>query len=202
MSVDTKSPVFPVFLKLGGKRVLVVGGGAMALEKLPALVEAGAKITVVAPEIRSEIRAIAGLRLIERGFEPADLDGVWYAVAAAPPEINRHVSETAAGRQTFVNAVDDLRYADAYLGGVVRKSGFTFAISSDAASPALTALLRRGLERLIPDELDEWLAIGRSLRPQWKADRVPFADRRPLLLQAINRWHEACDPVVKEGPVS
>ena len=189
MSVDTKSPAFPVFLKLGGKRVVVVGGGAMALEKLPALVDAGAVITVVAPEIKPEIRQLPRLTFVERGFERADLDGAWYVVAAAPPEINRRVSEVAADKQTFVNAVDDLRFADAYLGGIVKKAGFTFAISSDAASPALTALIRRGLERLLPDELDEWLKIGRALRPQWKADGVPFPARRPLLLEAINRWH-------------
>ncbi|MEL7368010.1 MAG: bifunctional precorrin-2 dehydrogenase/sirohydrochlorin ferrochelatase [Myxococcota bacterium] len=189
MSIDSKSPAFAVFLKLGGKRVVVVGGGMMALEKIPALLHARAQVTVIAPEIRPEIQAMKGLTLHERPFEPSDLDGAWYAVAAAPPEVNRHVSEIAAQRQIFVNAVDDLRYADAYLGGIVRKSGFTFAISSDGASPALTALLRRGLERLIPDELGQWLKIGRSLRPRWKADQIPFPDRRPLLLKAINDWH-------------
>ena len=189
MSVDREAPVFPVFLKLGGKRVLVVGGGMMALEKIPALLEAGARITVVAPDIRPEIRRIGGLRLETRPFQPDDLKGVWYVVAAAPPNVNREVSELAAERQTFVNAVDDLRYADVYLGGVVQRAGFTFSISSDGASPALTALIRRGLERLIPDELDQWLAIGRELRPKWKANNVPFPNRRPLLLAAINAWH-------------
>ena len=189
MSVDSTSLVFPVFLKLGGKRVVVIGGGAMALEKLPALVEAKARVTVVAPEIRSEILALEGIEVRQRSFEPADLDGAWYVVAAAPPDVNRDVSEVAARRQVFVNAVDDRRYADVYLGGIIRKSGFTIAISSDGASPALTALVRRGLERLLPDELDDWLRIGRSLREDWKARRIPFADRRPLLLDAINRWH-------------
>ncbi len=187
--MTVSGPAFPVFLKLGGKRVVVVGAGAMALEKLPALLDAEAVVTVVAPDVRPDIRALPGISIVERGFEPRDLDGAWYVVAAAPPEVNRQVSEAAAGRQIFVNAVDDLRYADAYLGGVIRKAGFTFAISSDAASPALTALVRRGLERLIPEELDEWLAIGRRMRPKWKADQTPFAQRRPLLLEAINRWH-------------
>ncbi len=189
MTIDSLSPAFPVFLKLGGKRVVVVGGGAMALEKIPALLEANAIIAVVAPEIRPEIRALKGLSLIERGFEPADLDGAWYVVAAAPPEVNRHVSQVASERQIFVNAVDDRRYADVYLGSVLKKAGFTFAISSDGVSPALTALVRRGLERLIPDELDAWRELGRTLRRQWKADGIPFGDRRPLLLDAINRWH-------------
>ncbi len=189
MSVDATSPVFPVFLKLGGKRVLVVGAGAMALEKIPALLEAQARVTVVSPVVRPEIRAFDGIEIHERAFETADLDGIWYVVAAAPPQVNREVSARAGDRQIFVNAVDDRRYADVYLGGVIRKSGFTFAISSDGSSPALTALLRRGLERLLPDELDDWLELGRSLRPAWKAQQVPFPERRPLLLAAINKWH-------------
>ena len=189
MNIDRGAPVFPVFLKLGGKRVLVVGGGEMALEKIPALLASRACITVVAPDIRPEIRQFEGLRLETRPFQATDLDGVWYVVAAAPPDVNRQVSELAAERQTFVNAVDDLRHADVYLGGVIRRAGFTFALSSDGASPALTALIRRGLERSIPDELEQWLAIGRELRPEWKAEKIPFRDRRPRLLAAINEWH-------------
>lgn len=181
--------VFPVFLKLHDKRVVVVGGGAMALEKLPALLEAGAIVTVVAPEVRPEIHALSPAEIRARPFAPSDLDGAWYAVAAAPPEVNRAVSEAAAARQIFVNAVDDLRYADAYLGGVLRRGGMTFAISTDGGSPALTALVRRGLEQLLPEALDDWLEIGRALRPAWKRDGIPFSERRPLLLEAINRWH-------------
>ena len=160
----------------------------MALEKIPALVTAGARVTVVAPEVRPEIRQL-DVEVILRPFTPSDMDGAWYVVAAAPPSINRSVSELADQRQTFVNAVDDLEHADVYLGSVIRRRGFTFAISSNGASPALTALVRRGLERLLPDELDRWLEIGRQLRPQWKADQIPFDQRRPLLLAAINRWH-------------
>lgn len=182
--------VFPVFLKLGGKRVVVIGGGAMALEKLPALVESGADVTVIAPEIRPEIEA-SPVTKVRRIYRFGDLEGAWYVVAAAPPEVNRAVAEEAGQRCTFVNAVDDLRSADAYLGGVIRRGGLTLAISSDGGSPALTALVRRGLEWLLPKQLEDWLRIGKALRPQWKAAQIPFKARRPLLLAAINAWHEA-----------
>lgn len=184
------SGVFPVFLKMRGKKVVVIGGGAMALEKVPALIDAGAELTLIAPSIRDEIRALP-VECVERAYRDGDLEGAWYVVAAAPPEINRAVSAEAGRRQTFVNAVDDLRHADAYLGSILEKGGFTFAISSDGASPALTALVRRGLGWLLPDELTDWVGLGRSLRASWKAARIPFAERRPLLLHAINAWHEA-----------
>ena len=161
----------------------------MAEEKVPALVEAGAEVTVIAPDIRPELRAIAH-RCEDRPYQEGDLVGAWYVVAAAPPEVNRAVSVEAASLRLFVNAVDDLRHADAYLGGVVRRGGITLAISTDGGSPALTALVRRGIEWLLPSHLEDWLRIGKALRPQWKANRIPFPDRRPLLLKAINAWYE------------
>lgn len=182
------SGVFPVFLKLSGKRVVVVGGGKMAAEKLPALVEAGASVTVIAPDVRESVVEL-GVELVRRAYRDGDLEGAWYVVAAAPPSVNRAVSEEAGRRQLFVNAVDDRRHADVYLGGIVRRAGFTIAISSDGGSPALTALVRRGLQVLLPNCLEDWMRLGRLLRPGWRADRVPFAQRRPLLLAAINAWH-------------
>ena len=189
-SSQQRKDVFPVFLKLQDKSVLVVGGGPMAHEKLPALLEAGASVTLVAPEVCFKVETYSNLSWIQRGFQAQDLDGVWYVVAAAPPEVNRAVSEEAHRRQIFVNAVDDLRFADAYLGSIIRRGGLTFAISSNGVSPALTALIRRGLEQLLPNELSSWVQIGQALRPEWKAEQVPFSERRPRLLEAINRWHD------------
>lgn len=182
--------VFPVFLKLGGKRVVVIGGGYMATEKLPALIESGADIYVIAPEIAPEVRAMPGLHLVERPYQTGDLDGAWYVVSAAPSEVNRAVSEEASQRQIFVNAVDDLRYADVYLGSIIRRGPFTIAISSNGGSPALTALVRRGIEWLLPKDLNSWLSIGKALRSEWKNNNIPFQDRRPLLLKAINAWYQ------------
>ena len=187
---DRKTGVFPVFLKLAGKRVVVIGAGNMALEKLPALIQAQADIYVIAPEIHPSIRAFTSIHIEQRAYQEGDLEGAWYVVSAAPSDVNRRVSAEAQTRQIFVNAVDDLRYADVYLGGVIRRGPFTIAISSNGGSPALTALVRRGIEWLLPRDLEGWLAIGQALRPQWKRDKVPFSARRPLLLEAINRWYE------------
>jgi uroporphyrin-III C-methyltransferase/precorrin-2 dehydrogenase/sirohydrochlorin ferrochelatase len=181
--------VLPVFLRLDGRAVLVVGGGPVAAGKLDALVEAGARVTVVAPEIRSEM-ARSDVRLERRPFAPADLDGVWYVVAAAPPDVNRQVLEAAEGRRGFVNAVDDPSHATAYMGGVVRRAGVTIAISTAGAAPALAGLLREGLDACLPDDLDAWMATAGAARDAWRRDGVPMARRRPLLLEALNRLYE------------
>jgi siroheme synthase-like protein len=184
--------VFPVFLKLERRRVLVVGAGPVAAGKLRSLLDAGARVTVVAPQIAPEIEAQAEqIEILRRTFEPRDLDGVWYIVAAAPPEVNRAVAREAEPRGLFVNAVDDMENATAYLGAIVQRSGVTLAISTDGEAPALAGLVREALEELLPDDLDRWMASAKDARRKWLAERVPMAERRPLLLQALNRLYDA-----------
>ena len=176
--------VFPVFLKLAGRRVVVVGGGPIAAGKLRALLDAEADVTVVAPDIVDAIRN-APVRLLNREFEPGDLDGAWYVVAAAPPEVNRAVSAAANARGIFVNAVDDLENASAYAGAVLQRGGVTIALSTDGEAPALAGLLREALESVLPEELEGWMSCAREARRRWLAEGVPMAERRPLLLEAL-----------------
>lgn len=177
--------LFPVFLKLAGRRVLLVGGGSIAASKLRALVDAGADVTVVAPAICDAITT-EPVRLVRRGFSPADLDGIWFVVAAATPDVNREVAGAADARGIFVNAVDDVQNASAYLGGVLRRDGVTVAVSTDGAAPALAGLLREGLDAVLPRDLDVWMQTARDARRQWLANGVPMTERRPLLLDALN----------------
>ncbi|HWW95654.1 MAG TPA: bifunctional precorrin-2 dehydrogenase/sirohydrochlorin ferrochelatase [Vicinamibacteria bacterium] len=194
-------PVFPVFLRLAGRQVLVVGGGAVAASKLSGLRKANARVTVVAPEIRPEIEE-AGVRLLRRRFRPKDLAGAWLVVAAATPEVNRRVASAAEARQVFVNAVDDPRSATAYLGGVFDRAGVTVSISTGGEAPALAGLLREGLEALVPEDVGDWLEQARTLRREWRANRTPMAGRRPLLLKALNRLYaeRGSAPVVGVQP--
>jgi siroheme synthase-like protein len=181
--------LYPSFLKLAGRKVVLVGGGTVAATKHQALVSAGARVTVVAPEIGAGLRQ-PGTTLVQRGFEPADLDGAWFVVAAATPEVNQAVAAAAEARHLFVNAVDDPATASAYAGGVVRRGGITFAISTGGGAPALAGLLREGLDAILPDDLARWLETARELRPTWRADGVAMSARRPLLLEALNRLYE------------
>ena len=151
MSED--AALFPVFLKLVGRPVLVVGAGPVATSKLAALEAAGAAIIVVAPEVTPEIRATTAT-IRQRPFEEADLDDVWFVVAAATPDVNAHVSRLAAARRIFVNAVDDPPNATVYLGGVVRRGGAAIAISTSGRAPALAGLLREAIDDVLPPDLE------------------------------------------------
>jgi uroporphyrin-III C-methyltransferase/precorrin-2 dehydrogenase/sirohydrochlorin ferrochelatase len=176
-------------LKLHGRRVLVVGAGPVAASKLAALRTAGADVTVVAPEVCDAV-SNAGVRIERRTFDPTDLDGVWFVVAAAPPDVNRRVAEEAERRQLFVNAVDDPSNASVYLGGVVRRDGVTLAISTDGAAPALAGLLREALDALLPTDLQSWSERAHELRRSWRERQVPMEARRPELLEALNALYE------------
>jgi uroporphyrin-III C-methyltransferase/precorrin-2 dehydrogenase/sirohydrochlorin ferrochelatase len=182
-------PLFPTFLRLEGRRVLIVGGGAVACGKLTGLLDAGARVIVVAPDIRPALEQ-PGVALVRAPFSPAHLEGVWFVVAAAPPEVNRVVALHAERRGIFVNAVDDRGSASAYAAGVVRRGALTLAISTGGAAPALAGLLREALEAVIPCDLAVWLEEARAARAAWKVSGVPMGERRPLLLQALNRLYE------------
>jgi len=169
--------LFPLFLKLDGRTVLVVGDEAVIGPKRDALRRAGADVR----ERRSD------------SFADADLDGVWLVVAAGSPDLNAHIARLAEARRIFVNAVDDPPNASAYLGGVVRRDGVTVAISTSGDAPALAGLLREGIDELLPADLDRWTAVSREVRADWKARGVPMADRRPLLLQALNKLYEKAE---------
>src|SRR5205085_9577236 len=126
-----------------------------------------------------------------RSFQPADLDGAWYVVAAAPPEVNRAVLAAGNARHLFVNAVDDPAHASAYAGAVVRRSGVAVAISTGGRAPAIAGLLREAVDAWLPGSLDEWMTAADAARREWKQAGVPMEERRPQLLEILNRLYES-----------
>ena len=177
--------VYPLFLNLHGKRVLVVGGGPIAHEKSLALREAGAVIRVVAPEVRPELAAIADEVLL-REFHVDDVDDAWFVLSAAPPAVNRAVRAAADARSRFTIAVDDVASCSAIGAARLRREGLTVAISSDGRAPALVGLLRAAIDALIPSDWSAWMETADHARASWKSRGVAFDKRRPLLLQALN----------------
>jgi uroporphyrin-III C-methyltransferase/precorrin-2 dehydrogenase/sirohydrochlorin ferrochelatase len=190
--------MFPAFLNLTSRRVVVVGGGPVAAGKLDALLAAGADVTVVAPDVHPDIER-RSVTVIRREFEDADLDGAWWVVAAATSDVNRRVRAAADARRVFVNAVDDPAHASAYLGGVVRRDGVTVAFSTEGRAPALAGLLREALDAWLPGDLDRWLTAADEARREWKAQGVSMEQRRPLLLDALNRLYEPRGSKGSEG---
>ena len=189
-TMTTQTHVYPAFLKLGGRKAVVVGGGPVAALKLGALIAAGARVLVIAPDVGAEIER-ASVEIAHRAFRPDDLDDAWLVVAAATPEVNRTVAAAAESRHVFVNAVDDPPNASLYLGGVVRRPGITLAFSTDGQAPALAGLLREAFDAVLPAaDLEQWMREAARQRQQWRIDGVPMTKRRPALLDALNRLYE------------
>jgi len=198
--------LFPLFLKLRDRAVLLVGGGPVATAKAGALAEAGARVTVVAPQLTDALAALAGARgwtVCQRGFVASDVEGMWLAIAAATSPVNRAVADAAEARQLFLVAVDDPASASAYGAGIVRKAGVTVAISTSGQAPALAGLLREGLEAVLPDDLNIWVEQAARQRAAWRADGTPMADRRPRLLAALNElYRQRNRPLSSEDAVA
>ena len=179
--------LFPLFLKLGRRAVLVVGAGAMAERKVRALVASGAQVRLVAPEATAELRRMADERILEwapRPFEEGDLEGMWLVVAATGDvETQRRIAAGAEARRIFLLAVDDPPNASAYSGAVVRRHPFLVAISSSGATPALTRLVREIIEQVLPG--DAWIDHAKALREKWLADGTPVGERFGSLVRDL-----------------
>lgn len=186
--------LFPAFIKLARRPCLLVGAGAVALEKIGPLLAAEANLRIVAPRVREEVRRLADagkLNVIERAWAPDDLDGVFMVIAATDnPEVNAAVYEAAVERNILCNSVDDPPHCDFYFGSVVARGDLQIAISTAGESPALAQRLRKEIDAQLPDDLGRWLAETGRLRREVLAKVEPGEDRKRLLHQLAQR--EVC----------
>ncbi len=183
--------MFPIFLKLDGRRVLVVGAGTVAEGKIRGLLEARASIQVVAPEAVLQVQKWAWEGVVEwkaRAFQPSDLDQVSLVIAAtSSSELNAQVLKEAQARRVLCNAVDDPENCDFYYPAVVRRGDLQIAISTNGRSPALAQRLRRELEEQFGPEYEEWVEeLGRA-REQLTVQKLDTEPRRKLLHQLASR---------------
>ena len=181
----------PIFVQLKGKQALVVGGGATALAKIETLLPRGARVRVVAPEARMEIRQYAHegkLEWVERRFVPADLDGCFLAIAATDaPEVNEAVYRAAGEHGVLCNSVDDIPHCDFFFGSIVRRGELQIAISTNGESPALAQRMRREIDAQLPEDLGPWLGRLGELRRQVLQMHPRSENRRLLLHQLAQR---------------
>ena len=149
----------PVNLLLRNRAVVVVGGGRIAARKASSLIEAAALVTVVAPLICDEMRALPA-SFVAREFEASDIDGAWYVVAATDqPTVNRAVFAAAEARHTFCNSADDPANCSVTLMSVVRQGDLVVAIGSGGRSPALATWLRKHVASEMGPEYSDLLEI-------------------------------------------
>ena len=143
---------YPIMLELTGARVVVVGGGHIALRKIEGLLACGADdVTVIAPDVAEEIIALP-VQVITRRYAPTDLDGARLAITATDdPSVNASVSAEATRRGVWVNSADDPANCTFTLPAVARNAVVTVAVSTGGASPALASHLRGEIERWLAE---------------------------------------------------
>src|SRR5262245_20333109 len=162
--------LFPMFVKLNGRLVVVVGGGEIAAGKIDGLLKAGAKVRLIAPEVHPSLISAIRTRKVEwvpREFAAGDLGGAALAIAAtSAPGVNASVYREAESRGIFCNAVDDVENCHFYYGSVMQRGDLQIAVSTNGKSPALAQRLRQELEQQFGPEYEvwlEWLGTAREL---------------------------------------
>ncbi len=153
--------LFPAFLKLEGRRVIVIGGGTLASSKIPGLLQANAVVRVIAPAINDEVLGWARLQKIEwhkKLFSTEDLEGACLAIAATSlRDVNAAVYQEADRRGILCNSVDDIENCHFYYGAIVQRGDLQIAISTNGKSPALAQRLRKEFEDQFGPEYAAWL---------------------------------------------
>ncbi len=172
----------PIFCRLDNKPVLLVGGGEVAERKARLLLDAGAQLTVVAPDLDPELAELAANGTIEwlaGEFAPPQLTGKWLVVAATDRrEVNALVYQSANMARIFANVVDDPKRSSFIMPSIIDRSPLMVAISSGGKAPVLARLLREKLEALLPQHLGAVAAFAGSLRERVKARFATMGERR------------------------
>lgn len=153
--------LYPAFIKLKDRQCLVVGGGKVAARKVQMLLDCGARIRVVSPEVTEELAARAAtgeIEWVKRGFQEGDTAGAFLAVSATDDgELNARVARECARQRILLNVVDKPELCSFYVPSVLRRGELTVAISTGGKSPLLARRLRERLEEVFPPAFGEFL---------------------------------------------
>lgn len=176
---------YPVFLRLGGERCVVIGGGEVAERKVESLLAAGARVTVVAPTLTpglAEWAARGEIALQQRAYRDGDLDGARLAFAATDDEIlHAELARAAAAAGVPLNVVDQPRWCSFIVPAVLRRGELTVAVSTGGGSPALAARARDAIARALGPEWERALDVLARLRQHLQAQNLPGAERQRIL---------------------
>jgi precorrin-2 dehydrogenase/sirohydrochlorin ferrochelatase len=172
-------------LDLEGRNCLVVGGGTVAHEKVRGLLECGARVTVVAPQVAEELLGL-DVELVRRGYRESDLDGHFLVIAAtSTTSLNRRVSAHAEARSLPCNVVDVPELCSFILPAVLRRDPIAIGVSTGGASPALAQRIRDDIADVIGPEHAQVARRLRELRP-WVRTHLPtYEDRRRFFADLV-----------------
>ena len=179
---------YPIFLNLEGRPVLVVGGGHLAERKVEGLLEAGAVVHLVSPDLTTALQDLenSGTIQIRKGrFEERDLEGIFLVVSATDePETQERVAASARARHILINTVDQPHLCDFILPAIVRREDVVLAVSTSGKSPALAAELRKKLSTVVTPDAARVARVLGDLRAEVH-ERFPDPDRRKQIFDRI-----------------
>jgi len=159
---------FPAFIDMQESKVLLVGGGNIAREKLEKLLDFSTNITVLALEVNNETETLITkhqLTFLERAYVTGDIKDFDMVVVATNGEaLQKEIYEESRGSRVLVNAVDNTDYCDFIFPSYVKKEDLTIAFSTGGASPAFAKKIREHFEQIIPDEVGPFLKKMKDLR--------------------------------------
>lgn len=183
--------LFPLFLKLEGKRCLVVGAGLIGLEKVDSLLRCGASIRVIAPEAVPRLQQLSAkgeIAWLARRYEPEDAAGCDLIIAATNDrQVNQAVYAEASRRSILCNTADDPPLCDFFFASVVQRGDLQIAISTAGKSPALAQRLRREIDAQLPADLGAWLDDLGELRREILQAMPAGPERKALLHELAHR---------------
>jgi precorrin-2 dehydrogenase/sirohydrochlorin ferrochelatase len=177
--------LYPLFINLQDRLCVVVGGGEMAEAKVRELLDAGARVRLIAPQVTSQISTWAeceSLQWKSRAYENGDLCDAFLVVSIADKETNARVFADAEEQHIFCNAVDDIPNCNCYASAVVRRGPLQIAISTAGNSPALAQRLRMELEEQFSEEYGAWVRHLGEARSRLFEDTTTNSENRSKLL--------------------
>lgn len=170
--------LFPMFVELSGKNVLVIGGGSVALRKCEKLLPYGAAVTAVSSRFQPQFISLEGVKLLFRPFDDADIEGRDMVIAATDDHaLNEHAAVLCAERRIPFNCVDDPDNCSFIFPSLTLRGRLSAGFCTGGASPTASAYFRRQLEDSLPDGLEEILDFMAEIRPRIIA-AVPEQRRR------------------------
>ena len=182
------TPYYPIFLNISGKRCVVVGGGQVALRKVRVLLEYGASVEVISPELCPELKELAEsgeIRVSRRSYRAGDLKNASIAIAATSDKsTNLTVVQEARRNAVLVNVVDEPENSDFIVPSYMRRGEITIAISTAGRSPALARKIRTKLEKELGDEYTSLASLIGEVRAEVKRQGIKVNG---------DAWQEALD---------
>ena len=181
---------YPIHLDIQNRNCLVVGGGGVGTRKVMTLLNCGAKVTVVSPDISEKLHNLAdspSLTLKQRPYQSEDLAGMFLVIGATDDEtLNRQISRDAEQRSTLCNIADRPEICNFILPSIVQRDDLIITISTSGRSPALAKKLRKSLEARFGEEYGVLLKLMGGIRQKLLSRSHEPEAHKPIFEQLIN----------------